>query len=160
MSSASLSSHWNKIQRNLFPGLNESLGPLSDKQMQLVNAVEMIRFEQFIKAQPRGPGRPAIDRISMAIAFLAKSIYQLSTTEMLIDRLKADIVLRLALDVKPGLADDADDAGHVLEEIDGAFHDARRFDEGLGADDVGTDDVFGVKERGFAAYGEIGRAHV
>ena len=30
----------------------------------------------------------------MAVAFLAKSIYQLSTTEMPIDRLEADIVLR------------------------------------------------------------------
>jgi hypothetical protein len=94
MSSALLSSHWNKIQQNLFPALNERLGPLSNKQMQLVNAIEMIRFEQFIKPQPKVPGRRAIDRISIAIAFLAKSIYQLSTTEMLIDRLKADIVLR------------------------------------------------------------------
>lgn len=94
MSSASLSSHWNKIQQNLFPGLNESLGPLSEKQMQLVNAVEMIQFERFIKPQPKGPGRPPVNRISIATAFLAKSIYQLSTTEMLIDRLQSDIVLR------------------------------------------------------------------
>lgn len=94
MSSALLSFHWHKIQQNLFPGLNESLGPLSERQMQLVNAIEMIRFEEFIKPQPKGPGRPAIDRTSIAIAFLAKSIYKLQTTEMLIDRLEADIVLR------------------------------------------------------------------
>ena len=40
------------------------------------------------------PGRPAQDRIAIARAFVAKMVYNLSTTRALIDRLKTDKTLR------------------------------------------------------------------
>ena len=35
-----LSQHWNCIQDNLFPWIEESLGPLSDKHRQLISVLE------------------------------------------------------------------------------------------------------------------------
>ena len=36
-----LSQHWNCIQDNLFPWIEESLGPLSDKHRQLIDPVPL-----------------------------------------------------------------------------------------------------------------------
>ena len=70
------------------------MGPLTGKQQQLVQTLEVIRIEHLIPRYCRMPGRPPKDRAAMARAFVAKAVYDLPTTRMLLDRLDTDVVLR------------------------------------------------------------------
>ena len=70
------------------------LGPLTGKQQQLVQTLEVIRIEHLIPRYCRMPGRPPKDRAAMARALVAKAVYDLPTTRMLLDRLDTDVVLR------------------------------------------------------------------
>ena len=88
-----LSSIWNRIQSNLFPFLEEELGPLTEKQEKLVSILEIIRIEDSIIYTYR-TGRPPSDRKAIARAFVAKAVYNFSTTRELLDRLKCDKALR------------------------------------------------------------------
>lgn len=90
-----LSQHWQSIQGKLFPWLREELGPLSEKQQQLVTVLEMARLEEFIKRWAgRCVGRPLEDRRAIARAFVAKAVYNMPTTVVLIERLVNDTSLR------------------------------------------------------------------
>jgi len=89
-----ISQYWQGIQGNLFPWLAEELGPLSEKQQQLVTVLEVARIEQFIPHYRGYVGRPQDDRVAIARAFVAKAVYGLKTTRQLIDRLSTDIVVR------------------------------------------------------------------
>ncbi len=53
----SLSGFWDRIQGSLFPFLENELGPLTEKQRQLISIFELIRIEEHLYAQPRGVGR-------------------------------------------------------------------------------------------------------
>ena len=70
------SQYWLTIQTNLFPRLSEELGPLSQRQQQLVTTLELLRIEEHLSDYYRGPGRPTQDRTAIARAFVAKSIFQ------------------------------------------------------------------------------------
>ena len=82
------------IQRALFPQLEPVLGPLTGKQQQLVQTLEVIRIEQWIPRCFRVPGRPRKDRAALARAFVAKAVYDMPTTRVLLDRLVTDVALR------------------------------------------------------------------
>jgi len=86
--------YWQSIQPALFPWLAEVLGPLTDKQQQLVQILEVIRVEQHLPPHFRVPGRPPKDRAAMARSFVAKAVYDIPTTRMLLDRLATDAALR------------------------------------------------------------------
>jgi len=88
-----LSQFWNVIQGSLFPFLEEELGPLTDKQQQLVSTLEVIRIEEFLPAFYGYKGRPQKSRAALARAFVAKNVYNMPTTRMLIERLKTDLSL-------------------------------------------------------------------
>ena len=89
-----LAQTWFNIQYSLFPWLSEELGELTDKQQELVTTLEMIRIEEFILSSNGYSGRPAEDRGAIARAFVAKMVYNMPTTRILLDRLKTDISLR------------------------------------------------------------------
>jgi transposase len=89
-----LSQAWLNIQSSLFPWLSEELGPLTEKQQELVTTLEVVRIEEFIYSSRGFPGRPPQDRTAIARAFVAKTIYNLPTTRALLDRLEADSALR------------------------------------------------------------------
>ena len=89
-----LSQQWLTIQGSLFPWIIEELDPLTQKQQELVTTLEMLRIEAFIYSRRGYPGRPPEDRTAIARAFVAKMIYNLPTTRMLLDRLQSDISLR------------------------------------------------------------------
>lgn len=90
-----LSQTWLTIQGTLFPWLKEELGDLSQKQQQLVTVLEVIQLDQFLSHYRGGcVGRPPSDRIAIASAFVAKSVYNMGTTRILRDRLASDIQLR------------------------------------------------------------------
>lgn len=89
-----LSRCWLRIQGNLFPWLQEELGPLNKKQRQLITVLEIARVEQFIQYAPIWLGRPASDRVALARAFTAKAVYNMNTTTLLHDRLLCDPSMR------------------------------------------------------------------
>ena len=82
------------LQGSLFPVLEEELGSLAENHQQLVTVLNMLRLEALIPGWSGGVGRPAKDRQAIARAFVAKAVYNLSTTRQLLDRLQADVVLR------------------------------------------------------------------
>ena len=89
-----LSQTWLNIQSSLFPWLSEELGPLTEKQQELVTTLEVVRIEEFIYSSRGFPGRPPQDRTAIARAFVAKMIYNMPTTRALLDRLETDSALR------------------------------------------------------------------
>lgn len=87
--------YWEKIQGSLFPWLEEELPPLSKKQQQLISILEIIRIEEFFPSPPPGSrGRPEKSRRAIVRSFIAKAVYGMPTTRILLDRLNSDISLR------------------------------------------------------------------
>jgi Transposase DDE domain/Transposase domain (DUF772) len=60
----------------------------------LVQILEIIRIEDRIPGHFRMPGRPLQDRVAIARAFVAKAVYDMPTTRVLLDRLATDRSLR------------------------------------------------------------------
>jgi len=89
-----LSSYWLTIQGNLFPWLKEELGFFPTKQKLLVTVLEIIRIEEQIPSSFGLKGHPPSDRNAIARAFVAKAVYDMPTTRILLDRLECDSVLR------------------------------------------------------------------
>ena len=83
----------NILQQQLFPALQEELGPLSSRMEEFVRALALLGLEGFVTVR-LGPGRPRHDRVCIARAFLAKSIFNLPHNRALLDRLSNDAVLR------------------------------------------------------------------
>jgi hypothetical protein len=90
---ATLSSYWQTIQGDLFPCLQEALGPLSEKHKQVITVIEVARIEAFVGVWRGLPGRPLKDR-ALSRAFAAKAVLGLPQTNMLIERLCVDKSLR------------------------------------------------------------------
>ena len=87
--------YWRSIQTALFPWVEVPLGPLTPNQQQLVTTLEVVRVEEHLPSGWKGfPGRPLKDRPAIARAFVAKAIYGMATTRMLLDRLATDAALR------------------------------------------------------------------
>lgn len=89
-----LSEYWLKVQRSLFPWLEEEVGELSEKQRQLVSTLDMVRVEKFIPIVHSLRGRPLKERSAIARAFVAKAVYNMPTTRDLLERLSFDRKLR------------------------------------------------------------------
>jgi hypothetical protein len=82
------------IQGKLFPVIEEELGPLTEKHGRVIRALSLLELNGHAEFQRSGPGRPAKYLAAMARSFVAKAVYNLSTTRQLIDLLKADKTLR------------------------------------------------------------------
>lgn len=89
-----LAQYWLNIQGSLFPWLKEELGELTEKQQQLISILEMIRLEEFLHLGYGYPGRPPADRMAIARAFVAKQVYNMTTTRVLLERLRTDQQVR------------------------------------------------------------------
>jgi hypothetical protein len=92
-----LSEHWKSIQGLLFTGLSDALGEaLTDKHKQLAAVLEVVRVCSHVPSASRSLlGRPSHDLKCIARAFIAKSVYNLPTTECLIECLQTDVNLRI-----------------------------------------------------------------
>jgi hypothetical protein len=92
----SIADIWSAIQGSLFPFLEERLPePFTQKQKQLTTVLEVVRIEDHVE----GPytqimGRPQHDRRLMARAFIAKAVYDLPSTELLVEMLKSQPNIR------------------------------------------------------------------
>jgi Transposase DDE domain/Transposase domain (DUF772) len=90
-----LSAYWLHIQEELLPWLNDTTcGPLSGHHKQLVTVLGMARIEGFLPGWRGLPGRPESERAALARAFVAKAVFNFSTTRLLIEMLSADKTLR------------------------------------------------------------------
>lgn len=69
-----LSSIWHHFQSTLFPWLQETLPVLAQKQMQLIEVLEMAKLETHLPYLGRVPGRPLKGREAIARAFVAKAL--------------------------------------------------------------------------------------
>jgi hypothetical protein len=89
-----LSNIWNHFQSALFPWLQEELGELTHKQKKLVAILELAEVETHLSYVGRAPGRPLECRSAIARAFVAKAVYNLPTTAVLLDQLESNTKLR------------------------------------------------------------------
>lgn len=89
-----LTAYWQRLQGQLFPWLEEELGPLGPRHRQLVAVLDVVRVEALVRPRRGGRGCPPSDRAALARAFLAKAVFNLATTEQLIERLAVDKRLR------------------------------------------------------------------
>ena len=89
-----LSKYWNKIQGVVFPWLEEELDSLTEKQRQLIVILEMVGIEQFLSDSRWCEGRPSKTFSAVARSFVTKTVYNIDTTKLLIERLKIDKNLR------------------------------------------------------------------
>ena len=90
-----LSKLMHALQTVLFPVVEEELGPLSDKQRELIAVCEMSELDKHMgRYCGHWLGRKKIARLDMATAFIAKAVYNLPTTVVLIDHLNGSPTLR------------------------------------------------------------------
>ena len=89
-----ISQYWSNIQESLFPRLEEELDSLTQKQQQLITILEVVRVEQFISDYRGYEGRPQKTRPAIARSFVAKMVYNITTTRALWERLHSDKNLR------------------------------------------------------------------
>ena len=83
------------LQRQLFPALEEELGPLTALDQQFCEVISLTDLGRFTVAYEWcGEGRPPCRRLWLAHAFIAKSVYQFPATGALIEALKARPTLR------------------------------------------------------------------
>src|SRR5262249_46467136 len=91
---AELSDLRGRLQDDLFPHLEEILGPLSGSYQLIVTIFEMVPVSGFLTGCAGGRGRPLADRVALARAFIAKAVLNIATTSHLIERLTYDKTLR------------------------------------------------------------------
>ena len=87
---------WTKVlnlENCLFPELKEQLGTLSTKEEKLIKILDFAQIEKNVTVVTI-TNTPK-DRIEIARAMIAKSVYNMQTTRDLIDRLHSDRVLRV-----------------------------------------------------------------
>ncbi len=89
-----LSGYWQSLQGELFPALEEELGPLGERYRDLVTVLELARVEAFVRDWAGLVGRPREDRAALARGFVAKAVFNIAQTNTLIERLVLDKTLR------------------------------------------------------------------
>ena len=91
---STISQLWFNIQDKLFPHMEEEVGPLTAKLLQVIQILEIVRVEDYVNEYYGTVGRPRTNRQGMARAFVAKAVLNLPTTTMLHERLQIDKSLR------------------------------------------------------------------
>ena len=82
------------LQDRLFPAIEAEVGLLSEKHQQLITTLSLAGLDGHCEVPRGGRGRPGHDRVALARAFLAKAIFNLPTTQLLINLLNSDAPLR------------------------------------------------------------------
>ena len=85
---STLSHIWHSIQNSLFPWLEETLDPLTEKEQRFVQVVSLMDLQgHMTQYRWHGKGRKRKDRTSIAKAFIAKAVYNFETTDISIEYL-------------------------------------------------------------------------
>ena len=80
--------NWCRFQGELFPEIQDAVGPLLKNHQRFVMALGIICPEDFTLRISQRDGRPLCDRINLVRAFIAKAIWDIPTTRDLVERLK------------------------------------------------------------------------
>ena len=92
---ATLGGLWHSIQAWLFPMLEDELGALDDKHREFVAVCQNCAPHQHMAGYRWvGNGCPPSDRLALCKAFIAKAVWDFSTTRALIDAVRHRPVLR------------------------------------------------------------------
>ena len=90
-----LGSLWNSIQSWLFPMLEDEIGELDEKHRQFVAVCELCSPQKHMDAYRWiGNGCPPKNRLALCKAFIAKAVWDFSTTRKLIDAIRHRPTLR------------------------------------------------------------------
>lgn len=90
-----LTTLFHHLQRQLFPALEEELGPLTALDQQFCEVVSLTALGRFtVGYEWCGNGCPPCSRLWLAHAFIAKHVYQFPTTGALIEALRTRPTLR------------------------------------------------------------------
>jgi transposase len=82
------------FQTTLFPHAKQELGFLTSFQQKFIEVLEISQIDSFIPYIGKRACRPTKSRMALVRAFIAKAVYNMPTTQILIDRLKSDLSLR------------------------------------------------------------------
>ena len=82
------------FQTTLFPHIKQELGHLTKLQQKFIEVLEVSQIDSFIPYVGKRACRPTKSRMALVRAFIAKAVYNMPTTQILIDRLKSDLSLR------------------------------------------------------------------
>jgi hypothetical protein len=86
--------YWQLCQHDLFPVLEERLGPLSENYRRLAAALAYLGDAGIAAPRRKRRGRRAHDRLPIFRALLAKSFLNLVSTRQLLGQLRHDAALR------------------------------------------------------------------
>jgi len=90
-----LTTIFHRLQRQLFPSLEEEIGPLTALDQQFCEVISLTQLGRFTGLYEWcGEGRPPCTRLWLAHAFIAKHVYQFPTTAALIEALRTRPTLR------------------------------------------------------------------
>ena len=90
-----LTTIFHTLQRQLFPVLEEEVGPLTLLDQQFCQVISLTQLGRFTASYEWcGEGRPPCPRVWLAHAFIAKHVYQFPTTGALIQALRTRPTLR------------------------------------------------------------------
>ncbi len=67
----------NLLQQELFPVIESAVGPLSKEGRLLAAVISMQPLARFVKERRSYTGRPPSDRVRLATAFFAKTIFRI-----------------------------------------------------------------------------------
>jgi hypothetical protein len=92
---AKLGELWHRVQAWLFPGLEDELGELDEKHREFVAVCETCAPQTHMAGYRWvGNGCPPSDRLALCKGFIAKAVWNFSTTRALIDALRYRPTLR------------------------------------------------------------------
>lgn len=90
-----LFSIWRGIQQTLLPDLAEQLGPMTEQQRLFASVAELVQVDKHLTPYRWvGNGRKPHDRKAIALAFIAKALWNFTETKQIIDYLKESSVVR------------------------------------------------------------------
>jgi hypothetical protein len=83
------------VQSNLFPHVEEHLGPLTETEKNLLKILEFLQIETYVRDLPTGyRGQQPLSRKPIARAFVAKAVLGIDKTSTLIERIRTSPNLR------------------------------------------------------------------
>lgn len=83
-----------EFQTTLFPHIKQELGFLTKLQQKFIETLEVSQIDSHVPYVGNRNCRPTKSRMALVRAFIAKAVYNMPTTQILIDRLKSDLSLR------------------------------------------------------------------
>jgi IS5 family transposase len=90
-----ISEYWHRVERSLFPYLEECLPGMTEQHRMAIRILEFVRIEEHVRpGWMQRLGRKQLDRKALARAFVVKACLNLSETNDLIERLRVDKTLR------------------------------------------------------------------